>query len=113
MTAENLDVRPAMEPVITFHRIERSSSTGIHDHFRPEHAHDPRAALHEDLWPAARAIGDGFDRAEGRIVGRQRAARPIGSRSAVVSIPSRYSLSAGFIHFLVRMPSRAKPCERG
>jgi hypothetical protein len=24
--------------VITFHRIERSSSTGIPDHFRPEHA---------------------------------------------------------------------------
>jgi len=26
------------ESVITFHRIERSSSTGIRDHVRPEHA---------------------------------------------------------------------------
>jgi hypothetical protein len=25
--------------------------------------HDPRAALHEDLWPGARATGDGLGRA--------------------------------------------------
>jgi hypothetical protein len=36
ITGTDDHVRP--EPVITFHRIERSSSTGIRDHFRPEHA---------------------------------------------------------------------------
>ena len=36
ITGTDDHIRP--EPVITFHRIERSSSTGTSDHFRPEHA---------------------------------------------------------------------------
>jgi hypothetical protein len=47
ITGTDDHVRP--EPVITFHRIERSSSTGTSDHFRPEHAaaqtHSYAAAL--------------------------------------------------------------------
>jgi hypothetical protein len=68
-------VRP--ESVITFHRIERSSSTGIRDHDRPEHAPamEPRhfsRALHK-----IKAANDlsGLDRvviySDGRVTDEQ------------------------------------------
>jgi hypothetical protein len=41
ITITGIDDHVRPEPVITFHRIERSSSTGIRDHVRPEHAYRP------------------------------------------------------------------------
>jgi ATP-dependent exoDNAse (exonuclease V) beta subunit len=47
ITITGIDDHVRPEPVITFHRIERSSSTGIRDHFRPEHAVADDADLEE------------------------------------------------------------------